>query len=213
MTSGAEVVATAVLLLLSGVAFGGGASIPLFGEHGEPRIYTLPEDDYLAAIGRNVRAWRWANVAMGSAVVLLTLGLAALSVLLADAGAPVLASLAGASFLVAAITWVVFSAYRATVPVRVARDRVRDGRIPTYYSAVGEWAGVLFKTYAVVGFLSLAFYGAGIVVTGLVPVWAGWATIVFGLGLLAHLLIAGDTLPAFHYMPPLLIAVLLLRGG
>ena len=33
------------------------------------------------------------------------------------------------------------------------------------------------------------------------PVWVGWATLLFSIALLILLLIMGDTLPAFHYVP------------
>ena len=64
-----------------------------------------------------------------------------------------------------------------------------------------------------VGFLTLAAYGGSLLQSGLVDGWAAWATIVFSIALLVLLLIMGDTLPAFHYFPPLLIGILLLVRG
>ena len=48
---------------------------------------------------------------------------------------------------------------------------------------------------------------------GLLPAWAGWATLLFSIAMLILLLIMGDTLPAFHYVPALLIGILLLVRG
>ena len=39
-----------------------------------------------------------------------------------------------------------------------------------------------------------------------------WGTIIFSTGTLIHLLSSGNTLPAFHYFPPLLIGILLLSS-
>jgi hypothetical protein len=113
-------------------------------------------------------------------------------------------------FTIAAVLWVVFSAYRATVPIQVADVMAGGGSLQAYHQALAQWAGALFTTYATLAFLSLAAYGGAIIQTGLLPGWVGWATIIFSLGLLLLMLVMGDTLPAFHYLPPLLIGILLL---
>jgi hypothetical protein len=195
------------LLILSFALFAVGAALPLVGETGNPRIYTLPSDDQLDAIGLNPGAWRWANVLMGTAAILLVSGLALLAVLLGDA---TLARLGLTIFTIAAVMWVVFSAYRATVPIQVADVMAGGGSPPAYHQALAEWAGALFTTYATLAFLSLAAYGGAMIQTGLLAGWVGWATIIYSLGLLLLMLVIGDTLPAFHYLPPLLIGILLL---
>ena len=63
---------------------------------------------------------------------------------------------------------------------------------------------------AVIGFLALAAYAGSLLQVVLLPAWVGWATLVFSIALLIQLLITGDTLPGFHYIPPLLIGILLL---
>jgi hypothetical protein len=45
------------------------------------------------------------------------------------------------------------------------------------------------------------------------PAWAAWATLLFSIAMLILLLFTGDTLPAFHYLPALLIGILLLFHG
>ena len=45
---------------------------------------------------------------------------------------------------------------------------------------------------------------------GLLPGWAGWVILIFNIAMLVLLLIMSDTLPAFHYLPALLIGILLL---
>lgn len=116
-------------------------------------------------------------------------------------------------FLFAAVLWVVFSAFRAVISVWVAKEMVTTGTVPPYYEPFAQWGFALFYVYAIIGFLALAAYGGSLLQVGLVPVWAGWATIVFSTAMLALLLITGDTLPAFHYFPPLLIGILLLLRG
>lgn len=202
-----------LLLVFSGVLFGVGAALPLVGEKGNQDIYTLPAQEQLGAISLNPDAWLWANVFMGAASIVLALGLVLLAALLENAGGGTLARLGLIAFLIAAVMWVVFSAYRGTVPIRVATEMAGEGTAPAYYQALAQWTGALFTTYAILGFLSLAAFGGAIVQTGFLSSWAGWVTIIFSLGLLLLLLVMGDTLPAFHYMPPLLIGILLLTRG
>lgn len=40
-----------------------------------------------------------------------------------------------------------------------------------------------------------------------------WAAFLFSLALLIQLLVMGDTLPAFHYLPPVLIGILIVLRG
>lgn len=78
------------------------------------------------------------------------------------------------------------------------------------YEALADWAFALFAVYAVVGFLALAAYGGSLLRIGLLPAWVGWVTILFSFAMAVVLLIVGDTLPALHYFPPLLIGIMLL---
>ena len=112
--------------------------------------------------------------------------------------------------LMAAVIWLIFSAFRAVVTVRAARETAATGALPAYYAALAQWAFTLFAVYAVVGFLALAAYGGSVLRVGLLPDWVGWTTILFSLAMVVVLLIVGDKLPLFHYVPPLLIGVMLL---
>ena len=58
-------------------------------------------------------------------------------------------------FLLAAVLWVIFSAFRAVVTVRAATEMATTGVVPTYYEPLAQWGFVLFYVYAVVGFLAL----------------------------------------------------------
>lgn len=123
---------TGAVLIASFISFAIGGTLPILGDKGNMRIFNLPVSEHLQAIAANALVWRWANVWMGAAAVIL---------------------------------------------------------------------------------LALAAYGASLLQVGLVPAWAAWATILFSLALLVQLLVMGDTLSAFHYLPPVLIGVLLVLRG
>jgi hypothetical protein len=202
-----------VLLILAFVSFAIGATLPLVGEKGNMRIFNLPMREYLLAVADNPSGWRSANIFMGTASVILLAGLTMLTTILEGANERTLSRLGLTGFLLASILWVIFSAFRAVITVRAAQETVETGTVPAYYEPIAQWGYALFYVYAVTGFLALAAYGGSLLQVGLVPAWAGWATIIFCIATLILLLITGDTLPAFHYIPGLLLGILLMVQG
>ena len=187
--------------------------MPVVGEKGNAGIFTLPVREHLLAIAANATIWRWANIFMGAAAVLLLAGLAMLTTILEGANERLLSRLGLVGWLVASVLWVIFSAFRATVTIRAAQEMTATGAtgaVPPYYEPLAQWGYALFYVYAVVGYLTLAAYGGSLLQVGLVPGWAAWVTLIFSIAMLTLLLITGDTLPALHYIPPLVIGILLM---
>lgn len=204
---------TGALLILAFILFGIGASLPLLGEKGNSRIYNLPAREYLTAVANNANTWRWANVFMGEAGIILAAGLTMLTNTLERSGGRLLPRLALVGLIVAAIAWVIFSIFRATATIRAGQELLTTGTVPADYESMAKWGGALFFLYATLGFLALIAYGASLLQVSLLPAWSGWGTIIFSFAMLILLFTSGDTLPAFHYMPPLLIGILLIIGG
>lgn len=202
------------LLVLAFVVFAVGATLPLVGADGDADIFTLPVGEHLRAVAGMPTTWRWANLLMGAAVVLLVLGTTTVTTLLERDGERVLSRIALTSLLLAAVLWLVICAFRSTVTVDAAQETALTGAVPPYYEPLAGWVTGLFQAYVVVGCLGLAALGGSLVLAGSVPAWVGWATLVMSVATLVHLLATGDTLPAFHYVPALLIGiVLLIRCG
>lgn len=207
---------TGMLLIVAFISFAIGGTLPVVGEKGNMGIFTLPVREHLQAVAENALIWRWANIFMGLASVVLLAGLSMLTTILEGANERVFSRLGLVGFLLAAVLWVIFSAFRAVITVRAAQEMTATGTtaaVPTYYEPLAQWGFALFYVSAVVGFLALAAYGGSLLQVGLLPAWAGWATLVFSIAMLILLLIRGDTLPAFHYVPALLIGILLLVRG
>ena len=204
---------TGVLLIVSGILFGIGASLPVFGEKGNFNIFTLPVREQLQAIANNPSAWRWGNIFTGTAFVVLLAGLSLLTTILEGAKEQVFSRLGLVGLLLAAGLWVIFSAFRGVVGGWAAQEFAATGVVPTFYEPLAKFAFALFFIYAAIGFLALSSYGGSLLQTALLPAWAGWATLVFSIAMLILLLIMGDNLPLFHYVPPLLIGILLLGHG
>jgi hypothetical protein len=204
---------TGVLLILAFIAFAIGGTLPVVGEKGNMHIFTLPVREHLLAVADNAIVWRWANIFMGTATVFLLAGLSMLTTVLEGANERAFSRLGLVGFQLAVVLWVIFSAFRGVVTVKSAQEMTATGMVPTYYEPLAQWGFVLFLVYAVIGFLALAAYGVSLLRVGLLPAWTGWATLIFSIALLIQLLIMGDTLPAFHYLPPLLIGILLMFRG
>lgn len=169
--------------------------------------------EHLLAVADNATIWRWANGFMGAAAVVLLGGLCLLTTLLEAADERLASRLGLVGWLVSAVLWVIFSVFRGTVTVHAAQELSTTGAAPAGYESFARWGFRVFYVSAAIGFLALASYGGALLQTELVPAWAGWAAILFSLALLVQLFITGDTLPAFHYVPPLMIGVLLLIHG
>jgi hypothetical protein len=204
---------TGVVLILSFISFAIGGTLPVVGEKGNMRIFTLPIREHLLAVADNAIVWRWANVFMGAAAVVLLAGLSLLTMILEAANERALSRLGLVGWLLAAVLWVIFSVFRAVVTIQAAHEMTATGTtgaVLAYYEPLAQWGFALFYVSAVIGFLALAAYGGSLLQVGVLPAWVGWATLVFSIALLIQLLIMGDTLPGFHYLPPLLIGILLL---
>lgn len=204
-----------LLLVLAFLLFATGAGLATTSPKGNMNIFTLPLREYLSAVAGNAAVWRWVNIFMAAAAVILVAGLTILTTILEGAGERVLSRLGLVGMVLAAILWVIFSAYRATVTITAAQEMTATGVVPPYYEPLAQWGSGLFHVYAAVGFLALAAFGGSLLQVTLLPAWAtwaGWATIIFSAAMLVLLLIMGDILPILHYLPPLLLGILLLIG-
>lgn len=201
---------TGILFILAFISFAIGGVLPVVGDKGNIGIFTLPAREHLLAVADNPIVWRWANIFMGAAAVILLAGLVMLTTILERANEQAFSRLGLVGFLLAAVLWLIFSVFRATVTITAAQEMTATGTVPTYYEALAKFGFALFYVYAVIGFLALAAYAVSLLQTGLLPAWAGWASLVFSIVMLTLLFITGDTLPAFHYVPPLLIGILMI---
>lgn len=205
---------TGLVLIVAFVLFVIGAGLPFVGGKGNSSIFMLTAPDNLSVVGANVTRWRWGNIFMGAAIIALLAGLGMLTMLL-EGKERVFSRLGLLGMLVAASLWLVFSAFRGVVTVRVAQEMTTagagaPGAAPAFYAPLAQWMFALFFIYAALGFLALAAYGVSLLQARLLPAWVGWATLLFSVAMLIVLFIQGDNLPAFHYLPGLVIGVLLL---
>lgn len=198
------------LFALAFVTFAIGAVLPILGDQGNIDIFTLPVREHLQAVAINSVAWRWTNVLMGAAILPLVFATSILTAVLERLDERLLSRIAFTGMLLATVLWLIFSVFRATVTIGAAEELARTDVMPAYYEQLARWGYGLFQVYIVLGCLGLAALAGSLLLAGVIPVWAGWVAIGLCAATLAHLLITGDTLPAFHYFPALLLGIVLL---
>ncbi len=134
----------------------------------------------------------WERGLVIAAVLATVLGLALLEDMLRAEGESVL-------------SWLGMVAYLFGAVVVVAAE--------TAYLGKRDWIYPQIALYVVLAFLAQAAFGASLLQTGLVPAWAGWATIIWNLGWLLVMIVVrpGDIYyPVLHHLAPLLIGIALL---
>jgi hypothetical protein len=69
------------------------------------------------------------------------------------------------------------------------------------------------KSAGRLAFIALAIFGVALLQGALLTGWVGCGTIVYCAALLVALIVQGDMLQAFHYLPALVMGILLLVRG
>jgi hypothetical protein len=128
------------------------------------------------------------------AVLATVLGLALLEEMLRASGESVLARLGMVAYLFGSVVVVVAE---------------------TTYLGKHDWMYPQIVLYVLLAFLAQAAFGAALLQNRLVPVWAGWAAVIWNLGWLLVMLIVRPRdiyFPVLHHVAPLIIGIALLAG-
>lgn len=140
------------------------------------------------------------------------LGFGLLTRLLLRAGGPQLAVLAFTLILVATILAIVNLAFRMNIQLWAAQETARTGSLPAVYELLRAWPSSLFDIAERAYYLAVAGIGLGILRTGLLARWVGWAAIGWNLLWLIGSL-GGGTPDAMPLVMPVVIGIVLLLGG
>ena len=190
------------LLLSGGIVFMVGAVSPPWEQ------WYAPLQRALQVIGRHRIAWFWIHTCFVVGVILTILGFVALAHGLRETPAGLLASMVGVAYGTGAVFWLVNIAFRGTVQVWAADAVVRTGAVPPEYEPLRHWAGLLFSFYMFLAYLATAGLGWLMLRAGLVPRWAAWLAVIFGLtggG------VVGMSVPFVVHIPLMVIGAFLLR--
>ena len=184
-----------------------------------PGMYDLytsqTPQQFLQLLADRSTTWVGVHLAFLVGVVLLTLGLAALTSPGADGRGRTLAAIGLTLFLVATPIRVLQTIFAATVTVTAADQTAHSGVVPPAYQLLEgflwgqpNWALAVF--IALTG-LGLASYGAALLTAGQLTRWLGWTLVASGLLLTATVVVFGDGPPEAVALPLLLGGILALR--
>jgi hypothetical protein len=163
----------------------------------------------LPLVARHATIWRLANIGFVVATVLTAAGLFVLPSSLGMNGEG-LARAAAVVYAIGATAWLVTLSIRLGITPDVAAKYVAGGSIDPAFAPLAALGGVLFAAFILVGSGSLVAVGAAILAGGTLPAWTGWTTLGLSLAILASFLLMGDTLPAFVYLPTILVGIVML---
>jgi hypothetical protein len=177
------------------------------------RIWMAPREEHLATVGAHRRAWAVLNAGFVVATVASASGLAIL--VLAPGGdpgrAPALVAVAVA-YAVGGAMWCAVQAIRTRTTPALA-DLVAAG-VPTEPAEglLGAATGGLFGGFVLLTAGSLVALGLVLGVAGGVAAPVAGLVALSGLVFVAWFLRAGDLIPAFLYLPTMLVGIALLTG-
>jgi hypothetical protein len=184
-----------------------------------PSMYDLytsqTPQQFLQLLADRSNTWVGVHLAFLVGVVLLTLGLAALTSALADSRGKTLATVGLTLFLVATPIRVMQTIFAATVTVTAADQTTHSGVVPPAYQLLEgflwgqpNWA---LATFIALTGLGLASYGAALLAAGRLARWLGWTFVASGLLLAITIVFVGDGPPEAIALPLLLGGILTLR--
>lgn len=176
------------------------------------RVWTAPDDVQLRLIHQRRTAWMVANALFVVATVLTTGGLLAVPDRL-GADAVALGRLAGTTYLLAAVAWLLSLVFRLSVTPAVATKFVSTGMVDPTYDMLGRWSGGLFATFTILAGISIVALGLAILLGGALPVLLGWTIVIIGAVIVGGFLLAGDMPPFVAYLPTAALGVSLLFSG
>jgi len=196
------------LLIAGAVVFWAGAVTPPYRQWMGVSI-----EEYLTIVGTNLRNWYTMHALFGAGAILAAAGLAGLTSVLRAAGDRTWSAVALTLFSIGVALWLVQVAFRVTIAPWAANELAREGHVPSIYPALQRWMGVLFGAFMIMGYLGLASYGAAVLQTALLPRWAGWVAVVFGILAVPGFATVVFQPPLMLFVVPFVLGVAVLRAA
>ncbi len=200
---------TGMTLLLGAVLFLVAAFTSVTDSKGTP-VYSLPPREYLFVVFTHSTLWQWDNVLFISGTIVTILGLALLTTQFRDAGDRAFSSLGLLAFVLGAVLWIIYGAFRLSIDLWAAQEMARTAAIPDYYVPLTHWTRTLFIIHTILSFAALLAYGVALLTTRVLPHWVGWLTIVYALAGSGVLAYTHDFVPLLHYLLTIVMGILLL---
>jgi hypothetical protein len=156
----------------------------------------------------HAREWRLMAATWVLILGVLMVGAAGFTILLDQAGEPVLAAMGLGLLMLGAFSWLVGLLLQYASAESAGRVRAGGGETPTWLEPMWVAAGRSEVVYVVMTALAYVVWGVAIVGSGFPAVWAGWAAI--GIGVISLVGVAAR--PAAFTFPQLPMLVPMILG-
>ncbi|HZY44432.1 MAG TPA: hypothetical protein VFF70_06755 [Anaerolineae bacterium] len=200
---------TGIALILSTLIYHGGLAY-LFARAQFEEWLNLPQRSYrekLLIIARHPEEYRWGFRIILIGWIVAALGYVMLTVLLRDAGDPIISTLASVLFLMGIVSAIAFWALSLTANVLAAEHTARTTIVPEYYEVLEMSAESLLGVYQLLALLATAGFGWALLQTGILPSWVGWVTIGWGLLWAGVHLRSDETIPLLPMVMQVVIGI------
>jgi hypothetical protein len=172
------------------------------------RIWSMPQDAFVATVAAHRVAWAWLNAGFTLASIATAAGLLALAGTMPDraTAAALLACTAG--YGIGAVLWCAVLAIRTRSTPLLADLGAGELHLPQV-RLLEAATTALFQAFVLITAVSLAALGS-VLMTGPNPAWVAAALLLTGTAATAWLLRTGDLIPAVLYLPTALLGFTML---
>jgi hypothetical protein len=176
-------------------------------------VWTTTRERHITIVAVHRRAWRVLNAGFALATLGTAAGLVALAVALgSDRRWAAIVGAIATVYAMAGVPWLAVLGIRArTTPALADLGVVHAPPAPVEVLLEAATGG-LFATFAIATGLTLAALGTVLAVGGIVAVPVALLAALIAAALTAIQVLTGDSIPAFLYLPSMLIGVALLAG-
>jgi hypothetical protein len=203
---------TGLVLILSTLIYHGGLAF-LFARAQFGDWLKLPQRSYrekLLIIAKHPEEYRWGFRIILVGWVVAALGYVMLTVLLRDAGDPIISTLASVLFLMGIASAIAFWGFSLTANVLAAEEMARTEIMPEYYKVLVMSAESLLGVYQLLALLATAGFGWALLQTGILPNWVGWITLGWGILWAGVHIRSDETVPLLPMVMQIVIGISLL---
>jgi len=177
---------------------------------------TVPAREFYESIAAEPLWWQAVNLCFSIGIIVTAMGLALLRTRLHEVGDAIYSELGLVAFLLAASLWLVQTVFNLSLATWAADEIRRTGAVPATAEAWPLGTEQLVHTYMVLAYAATALFGAGILATQLLAVWAGWLAVVVGIAGAASVILSGPRLAIpllIHIVPAVLGLLLVVQPG
>jgi hypothetical protein len=204
--TGATLIVGSIVMLSGAVAYG------FVKDANGPMIFGQPPREWLRLIIAHEGIWRASTILFIAGSLITLFGWTLLAGVFERAGDPGFTRVGLLALAVGVTLFLVWMTVRLSAEIWAAKSAAATQSVPELFAPLAAWNSALFVLYTILTFVGLATFGAAMLTTTTLPTWLGISSIGYALAGLVVLAVTRDMPPFVHYLPTLLIGMLLLTG-